>query len=467
LAGCSAADRDLLGDILDNVGQGHSGGAHGGGAPYEACGNGSAITYDDVYATIASDVAQVDADAQPATRYVSLANEANVLGCGAALDTSRQALAKLLNSLSLDPIASVPFAVDADRTLYRIDLRDYAWDRPIEVNGELFVDVWEAVIASSVYAVEFVGDDANDAKNDTGTRVPVLPNGALGAVASAAPLYYAALGIGEDLDAFIHDELGVDVAANRSDRALVRAGLEGTGLGLQEFLVERHSIEVRTGYVWQIFSDPAGADALLADPLGTPASAERELLFTLPNGLIAHAVADDAGQRIDASELSLDSNELDFRAKVARSYLRLRAGGMTATDSLRQFVSSNQDDFSPEQLEQIFDIYPAAEDLQNQLDADRDVLSGALGAIGIGIGDPDPIGQVLTRFERSLDLAAVAGDLFVAPDFLENNLNLLPPELQVLQGGSINRADFDTLFVESLCILTVVNENTPTPGVCE
>jgi hypothetical protein len=480
--GCSAAERDWLGDILDgqgNPGHGHAGSGQGGsgtggsgtggsagGGGFEPC-SGSSFILDDVYAEVSADLARLDAGDQGTARYFSLANEAGVLGCGAALDTSRQAVLELVNQLSLDAVLTPPTPVNADATLYRINLRDYQWDRPVEVNGTQFVDVWEALVASSVYAVELVGDDADDAKSSSGTNVPVIPGNAFVAAATSAPVYYGVLGIPEDLDAFILNDLGIDVAQNQSDRELVRAGLDGTGLGNDEFLLERFDIEVRAGYVWQIFSDPAGDAALVEDPLGTPDSQERELLFTLPNGLLAHALADADGQRIDSSDLLVDTLETDFRAKVALSYLRFRNQGMTGSDGLRALAASEPERFSPEELDAIFEIYRAEGDLATVLEDDRLGPSQALEALGGSIDAPDPSAQVAAQFDADLDLQTAAGDLFVTPDFLEENLLLLAPELAVLNGGSIDRGDFDVFYLESLCILSVVNENTPNPALCD
>lgn len=477
--GCSAADRDLIGDLIDGIGDGHSGGGHGGshsggghgggggGDPGASCG-GAVFSYDDVYLNIATDLARLDADDAATTRYFTLGNEASVRGCGAGLDESRAALNKLINSVSVETTLQAPTPIDADLTIYSINLRDYGWDRPIEVNGTVFADGWEALIASSPYAVELQGDDADDAKADTGTTVPVILGSAFVAAASSAPLYYALLGIPEDLDAFIANDLQIDVAANLRNQEVVRAGLDGTGLGRNEFLVERHDLEIRAGYLWQIFSDVDGAEALLDDPLGTPAAAERELVFTLPNGLLGHALADADGQRLDDSEETLDPNETNFRAKVAHSFMRLRPQGVSASDSVRQFVEDNAADFSAPELAALLAIYPEADDLQATLESDRQVFADALLVIGLDIGVlPEPVGNEFSTFDLDVNLRTAAGDFFTSPESLELNLVLLDPAMGVLDGGTMDRDDFSFFYRSSLCILSTVNENTVVQSFCE
>jgi hypothetical protein len=470
--GCSAVDPGLLGDVLNGHGDGHSGGHHGGGHPPDGGPTATAcsgfISSDDLYQEIAFDLASSDADDQPFIRYISLANDANARGCGEVLNLQRAALSKLVNSVSTDPRVSQPIAIDSDQTLYRIDIRDYGWDQAVTVGDINFSDGWEAIIATSPYAVPFVGDDAEDAVADSETTVPVLFGNAFVAAVSTAPLYYGLLAIPEDLDSFIRDDLGIDVAADRTDHRVVRAGLGGSGLGRDEFLAERFQIEVRSGYLWQIFSEVDGATALVDDPLGTPPAEERELLFTLPNGLLGHALADANGNRIDESNELLDTNENDFRGKVARSYFRLRPQGMTFTDELRQAVLDNPGDYSPEELAGVLDIYPDANGLDAILAGDRAVFAGALANAGGDIdAAPEPIGQTFAEFDRDVTAATAAGDLYVTPEELVNNLVLLDPELNVLRTGFVDRDDFTALYLNSLCILSIVNDNQPDPGVCD
>jgi hypothetical protein len=348
-----------------------------------------------------------------------------------------------------------------------LDVQDYVWDRPVEVDGTSFLDGWEAIVANSPYAIPFVGADADDITADTGTTVAVLPGSAFVAAASNAPLYYGLLGMPDDADGLILNELQIDVAANLADEEVIRAGLGGTGISSSEFLVERHEIEVRQGILWQIFSDEDGAQALIDDPLGTPASEERELTFTLPNGLLAHMLVDGDGERIDDSALTLDTSQNNFRAAIAHSYTKFRAQGVTATDLLRD-IALNDPRFDQEELEKIRNIYPAADDLARIVEDDRIFVVSALARINLDVNDPDPIDATFLEFDRDVDATTAAAELFVTRDELLDNLNILDPALSVLaNGGRLDRNDFDALYLGSLCILGVVNENQVEPGLCD
>lgn len=465
--GCGGLDRELLEDLFDGRGHGHSGGGHGHGGNGGGGDDCGLITSDDVLRSVAHDLASLDGDDRSSQRYLSLAALSNAGTCGARLNEARAALVKLVNSLSIDTTPTQLVAIDAGETLYRLDMRDYGWDRELEVGGIDYADAWEAIIASSPYAVPFVGDDADSAKADSGTSVPVLPGSAFVAAASNAPLYYGLLAIPDNVDGFILDELGIDVAANRIDEAAIRAGLGGTGVGGAEFLAERHDIEIRAGYLWQIFSDEDGAQALIDDPSSTPPSAERELAFTLPNGLLAHVLANADGQRIDDSALTLDTDEANFRATIARSYTKFRAQGVQPTDLLRD-IALNDPRFDDEEKARIRNLYPSAGELGRIVEADRtQFVAAALARIGLDIDARDPIDATFREFDRDVDADTAAAELFVSRDELLDNLILLQPAMGVLRQGSLDRQDFEVFYQDSLCILGVVNENQADPALCE
>jgi hypothetical protein len=468
--GCSGVDRELLEGLFDGRGHGHSGGGHGHGHGGGGAGGGGSdcgfVSSDELLQAVAADVASLDNDDQQFARYLSLVDISNAGVCGADLDEARAALVKLVNSLSIETVVTPLIAIDVDETIFRLDMQVYGWNRAVEVDGTDFVDVWEAIIASSPHAVPFVGAQADAAVDDTGTSVPVLSGNAFVAAASSAPLYYGVLGIPEDVDGFILNELAIDIQANRVDEEVVRAGLGGTGVGRFEFLAERHDIEVRAGFLWQIFSDENGAQALTDDPLSTPPSEEREFAFTLPNGLLAHVLADADGQRIDDSALTLDTDESNFRSVIARSYMKFRAQGVTPTDRLRD-IALNDPRFDAEEKEAIRNLYPSGGELARIVDADRIVPAAALARIGLDINDRDPVDATFLEFDRDVDADTAAAELYVSTEELLSNLALLDPALAVLDGGSVDRQDFDALYLDSLCILGVINENQVDPSLCE
>ncbi len=473
-SGCGPAGREVLEDIIDSLGDGHGhGGPGGGGGGAGGGGNNppdcAQVNFDDLFQLINNDLSGQDADDQLFFRYLTVANRNDSGLCGAGVrEAERQALAKGVNMLSRSPTIDLPFQVDSEGLVYRLDLRDYEWDRTISVGGQNFVDAWEAVAASNPYAVPFVGDDADDAVADTGTAVPVMLADSFLDTAFGAELYYAILGIPEDIDSFILNDLGIDIEQNFIDQEVIRAGFSGASIGLPDnaLLAERHDIEVRNGVLWQISDFGGGADGLVEDPLGQP-QGERKVIFTLENGLLAFALADANGERQNDSDLFLDTSESNFAYTIALSAIREFAEGVDVRDEVRRAALANPN-FSQEEKELIRVLYPRNNELRAILDDDRlQFYARGLAAAGVDINDSEPISALLDDFNADVDLATAAGDVLVNPEAFENDIQELPEPVQILDSGArLDRDDWSSLYVQSLCILSVALENAPDVALC-
>jgi hypothetical protein len=464
-SGCASAasQPDTLSDLSQELHGGpgqrrhHPGGAQQGGnqggtntAP--VC-RGEFLDQDELFLRVNDDLRPADPEDRPFLRYLTIANRVGERGCGEGLDGERAALAKALNSVSIDARARGLVPVDVDQQLFRIDLRDYQWDRPIVVGGTRFSDAWEALIAQSPYALEYVGDDADDAKADTGTAVPLLFSNALVAAVARAPLYYALLDIPANADDFLRDQLGIDVASGETARAGFSAEAQG---GDTNFLAQRFGLQVRSGVAWQI-SEFGG---LFDDPLGN-ADGEREIVFSLPNGLQGHVLADADGRVRSSSHVLIDALESDGTAHIATSFFRSRARGVQLEDEVRDFVRQNPRNFTAAERTAIRAAFPRQGALQQLLDADRAIFSRALELIGLDItASPEPVSQSFADFDADVDLVTAAGDLLISPADLSASIDLLDPAFSRLPaGGKIDRDDFDLLYRGAACTLTTVLNN--------
>ena len=416
--------------------------------------------YDDLLATIATDLETLDANDRPFARYVSVANHSVNRACDGTLPREQQALAKLLNSLSISTTLSRPQQVDAAGTLHRISLLDYAWDRQISVGDAVFTDVWEALVASNPFAVPFVGADADDAVSASSTRVPVMFADSLIATGTRPELYAAILGIPADDDSLFTD-LGID--PSEPPRAKSRAGF----IDRFEFIATRWEQTTRLGYLWEIadIGDPGAR--LFDDPLRLPAG-ERAVIFTLPNGLQAFAYVSGDGRWLPESTTFRDLATRGFRATAPLTLLREHSPRVNVRDDVSAYVLGNPDGYSAEERAVILDRYLTATELGTRLaqDADTFVLN-ALNGAGVTIRSPEPISATVDAYDADVAISEAAGAFLVSQEELLDNLNVLDPAFSVLDGGSLDRADFALLFRQASCVLTVVNENIAAPEVCE
>ncbi len=439
----------------------------GAAGPELGCGN-SLIDFNRVFDQIQSDLLTQEAEDRRFVRYLSLSNRYNAGVCDPELDSDRWAMSKLLNSLSRRPRIEVPIAVDEERTLYRVDLRDYGWDEEIAVEGQSFADGWEAVVALSPYAVPFEGAEAQFAASETETSVPMLYADALLDVATAGALYYGLLGIPDSLDALLAD-LQVDVQRDIERGTAARAGTTRSGISRQDRLVQRHEIGLGgERALWQSFELAEGSGgSVLLDPLVFEIG-ESEVLFSLANGMQAYAIFDGEGRLALQSDLLFDTLQDDFQLRAGISCMGCHSlGPLQVLDEVRGYAESTPLSFDAQELEVIRELYLPEAAMQEILERDRSVYLRALGRAGVPTDALDPISSVQQRFSRDATLAEVAAELAVPQAVLRDNLGRLDPALGRLSQVSIDRDELTELFLPSLCVMQISSRNRPDDGVCE
>jgi serine/threonine-protein kinase len=431
------------------------------------------VDFDELFQEINSDLARADNDDQVFFRYISLTNRFTAGQCADALEKDRQGLAKMMNMLSINASIEAPTPVNNDETLYRIDLRDFDWDRAIDVEGINFNDVWEAIAANNPYAVEFVGDDADDAKDDTQTAFPIMFADQMMDVAIIGNLYYAIIDVdvNQPLADFILNELQIDVVANLEDEESIRAGTTKSRISRQDRLVQRDDIEVRGGALWQSFDFEDDAnESIFEDPFGFAAGGT-EAIFTLPNGMLGFIIADANDAIVEDSDILLDTNQNNFRAITSVSCSNCHASGfIPVVDEVREIALQNAREIglNRDEVEQLEGIYVSPQEFSRQIQEDsQGFYQRALQLADLPIQGGDPVSSVFLRFDQDLRIADAAGDLGLTPDDLADNLDLLDPVLSVLDQGTLDRDDFTAVYVDSLCRLSTPLENQPDVAVCD
>ena len=404
-------------------------------------------------------------------RYLLLTNRFNAGICAADLDGDRFGMNKMLNMLSINARVQEAEPLNQDETIYRIDIRDYEWDREIEVDGINFDDGWEAIIAASQYAVEFQGDEAEQVILQAETQIPVMYADAVNEVATIGNLYYALIDVDVNatLDDFILDELGIDVDANIDQRDVIRAGTTSSQIFAQDCVAERHEIEIRAGAFWQSFDlDPeVNNDSIFAVPFDFIEGGS-EAIFQLPNGFMGFIIADEDRNIVEESDILFDTLQNDFVARTSVSCSGCHAAGfLDMEDEVRGVVELNQFNFNADDFEAVEEIYVAPAEFAAEVARDSASFQAALGRAGVPTNIGDPTGNVFLRFDRDLRLRDVAGDLGVSEALLENNIARLDPDLQVLTATTVDRDDFSALFVASLCVMQVASQNQPEQNLCD
>lgn len=433
------------------------------------------IEFDDIYEAIQSDLLQLDDDERPFARYLSVSNRYNQGVCEAQLEQDIWAMNKTINSLSNQSRIQTAEAIDGtDGTVFRVDIRDYGWDEAVVVDGVNFDDKWEALIGdpNNVYAVEFEGDQADEAKLQSETTVPVLYVDALVDVGTIGNLYYAFVDVGEARQDLL-DLLEINEQEQIDEEVAVYVGTTDSSLSSQDAQAFRLQIDVFDGYYWERRDLDADTDdqSIFVDVfnfLGDGA----EVVFSLPNGLQGYAIYDAAGVRQEETNLVFDQNQADLQVRVSVSCNGCHSSGLNEMrDEVREEVERNALDYDQDTFETVTEIYPGTEEVIEILEEDSDKYQGALGRTEVPTGNADPINLTFVRFDRDLNLATAAGDWGVSRELLENNLTRLSvevdPSLSILRERTLDRDDFNNFYLASLCVLQANRENQPLVADCD
>jgi mono/diheme cytochrome c family protein len=426
---------------------------------------------------------------QPFTRYLTITYSSNAGECGRALQRQRYALFKGINSVSTNPVVGRPVAIDENETIYRIDIQDYNWDRDIDIEDDGIVDfpdAWEAIVANNdnataAFMIEYQGDNADDLKLDAQTNVPFMPVNVFLQATEFGDLYYTLIGGKANLFDFELEVLGIDTVAEIADNNLVRAGFANSGVSKQERVLNRFDSGVAGNQNYWISFDFDGGgggevagefvqnlanESIFSDPLGF-AFAGGEAIFSLPNGLQAYYVANAAGDRLATAPIGVVIDPAQNNGLVtngASCHSCHNAGMITFTDQVRSYVEENKRDFDNDTYEDVMEQYVDAVTFQRIMDQDSEVHIAAMERAGIPRKTPDAISRVYLDFQLgNVTLNVAAAEFGIEPEELRDNLDLLNPELAnlAIEGGYVDRNIMEEVFLDSVCILQQVQENTP------
>ncbi|MDC0669063.1 c-type cytochrome domain-containing protein [Nannocystis radixulma] len=444
------------------------------------CGDNPWITRTHVIDLIRADLLntlEISADARPFIRYFSLVHLYNYGWCKEQIDIYRHALSKLTNSLSNEIKVVAPVPIDPDQLIFRIDIRDYDWDvegRVLDpVTGtftETFRDTWELIADKDPYAIEFIGDSAEDVKQATGTRFFLLQADAFVEVAAQPPLYHDVLRIPltrQELEA----SFGIDVEANVQEEVdtnpnrVARAAFHDSGVSENHRVIERHDFPNANNRVYWIsydFGSNAGDANVFVDPFNF-AEDGSEIIYSLPNGLQGYMIVDEFGRRIDDAPIQIvqDKNAPDGVVRNGKSCMGCHNVGMiNKEDDLRWEVDQNlgEGDFDDNELDAIRALYPTRDDYNILLGLDADRFNLAVKAAGVPLGgDKEPIVTVFNAFDEDVEIRRAAAELWTTETTLREKLGQLSPDLDNLgknQTG-VRRDVFTTAFADAICQLKV------------
>jgi hypothetical protein len=440
-----------------------------GGAQQELLATRQHISDDSVLGAIATDLQSLLPHRVSRTRYITLAHLYNGGTSDEAMEVYRQAVFKLLNSLtfSADPVRYEKLG--PEDTVLRINLDDLEWDDR----------TWEKLQEANPYAIRYDNSIARFIESETATDHPILRGDFLVFAASQPPLYYELLNLPASMGE-LERMLGVDMAGNIENGRVARAGFQDSGVSQNNRLIERHSSKF--GAFWNSYDFAGNKDrqSLFLFPLGPGGDAGfkhdgGEVIFNLPNGMQAYFLATADGARLDSgpTEIVRDQSRADFKVTNGISCMSCHAMGIREDhqDTIREYVLSSAK-ASKHQRDAVSALYPTPEQMGEIMARDKQRFLSAMRAAGLdpnlNLNQTEMTLALFDQFEQDLSLEMAAAEFGLSVEQFENHLPRAGREGfdlgRRLKQDRVPRDQFTGLFAELAGQLT---DNRPATHVEE
>ena len=426
------------------------------------------ITTETMFTAIETHLSTLDSFSRPFARYFTMTHLYNTGETPETLRAYRIALSKLVNSLSWGFQIINPHPIEAQETIFYIDLRDYEWDTR---------DAWTRIEEVYPYTIEF------DATTQAGLlarltnlrqamdcQVPVVHADWFLATASLPPLYHDILDLPKT-ERELERELGIDVARNIQSAPGVRvwrAGTNDSGVSVNNRVVERHTS--RYGAYWKShdFASSVGAKNIFTHPLSFDRDGG-EVIFNLPNGLQAYYISDALGTRIDVAPTDIVSNPAasDPAVRNGLSCIGCHTEGMKEfEDGVRSVIEQAVDPGFDK--DHALRLYVEKGVMDGWVSKDTQRYREALELTGSVFGGIEPVHRFYEAFQEPLDASQAAAAIGMErATFLEKIRG--NPSLQnlgltgLLSGGNVKRDVWDSNFSDMVACVYSNDCLVPTP----
>ena len=411
------------------------------------------ITTEAMLQSIHTHVTSLTAFDRSFARYFTLTHLYNAGASDDNLRAYRNALSKLVNSLSWGSEVIKPKPIDKEETIFYIDLRHYEWD--------IKSDKWYKIEQAYPYGVQLKSSTYTTLCQETDCELPFVRADWFIATGSLPPLYHEILDLPKT-DRELETRLEVDVAENIKNAPGIRvwrAGFNESGVSVNNRIVERH--KSRYGAYWKSydFAGNVGTQNIFTHPLNFTHDGG-EIIFNLPNGLQAYYLSTATGERLDEAPINIvsDAGSRDPVVRNGLSCMGCHTEGMkTFEDQVRSVIEQSQN-LSYDKA-QALRLYAEKSEMDNLVREDIARYRQAIETAGGVFGGSEPIQQLVKQFEGPLDATHAAAEVGLeTAEFLQKireNSALQNAGLLVLgvEKGAVKRDAWTSQFGEVVSVL--------------
>jgi hypothetical protein len=419
------------------------------------CGGRPKISPTEIELAVSSSLAGLAEEKRKEVRYVTLSHLVDACVAPAAMAAYRQAIAKVVNTLSWAPEPIRLEAFGPDDTILKLDLGQLGW-----VGAH-----WDKLVQAYPYATLRTSRLSDDIRRQTGTTTPAVRGDWLAHAGTATPLYARLLGLPGRL-ANLQRILNVDIDANIRTARARRAGVVQSTITRANRLVERHPTRIGSLWIAYDFATNEGRQNLIANPLGPTAGGPVKVpfrhdatraLFTLPNGFIAYSLNDARGDRLDAPPEPVERPEVGWsgaNTNAAACIACHRTGPFAIKDVVRN--QTEADTAAPKELrDQILALYAPQAEIDGIVGEDQERYAAAQRKAGVDpgllVGGLEPVTALAREYTRDVGLFRLAAEAGLTVPEARRRLALLSADLAYagrrVFAGTSSRGEADRILL--------------------
>lgn len=296
------------------------------------------ITTDAIAAAIDAALREAGDVAGRDLRFITLSHFANACVAEAELEAYRQAVTKLLNSVSwgLRPISLK--RIDTAGTVLAFRLSDIGW----------IADHWSLIAEAQPAGVAL--DLSSKLTNSSADPRPIRGDWLASALSSSS-LYDEVLGLPPTLEELVR-LLGINRDGEIGTAKAPRVAVRTSAITRGPRVIERFQAESRRLWIAYDMADGTGERDVFERPLGYIRSAPERyrfradglrVMFSLPNGYLGFAAFDPDGRRLREVPASIETPAARWAGRAPLACISCHAAGQyVVKDDLRQHVTSDK-----------------------------------------------------------------------------------------------------------------------------
>ena len=372
-----------------------------------------APTTKELLSAVRRDIEGLPAGRRPFVRYFSAEHLRAVRSSASEAAVAEDALRLTVGGLSKTPehptVHEVPLSTGGQ--VYRVDFSTSGWTQDE-------FDLIEAAYPLNWRPPGSAGTDADQIRAALSSTVGVFALDWFVRTVNLPPLYPELLDIPERMtDLSKKFDLDFCSVGTANSQAL-RAGFRNSGVSEFQRLIERHPTAFGSMWLSYDFGRRGDTADLFSYPLGPPCTGQRlafehdgnELIWSLPNGLLAYALYDADGHRLDIDAPRTIVQDGRSAITNAASCMGCHfAGLIPATDTMAG-------EARPDAIAPFAHLHAHPERLDTELQSDNARVHDALLAGGISpFHAESPIRVIRGRFEHDVPLTQLASLLGLEP----------------------------------------------------